>query len=235
MSAIYFNCRSGISGDMVVGALLDLGVDASYLTAELRKLDLSGYSINARKVYKKGVAATKFDVFAEPGQPQRCLPEIDSLIEESILDDKVKNLSQEIFRHLARSEASVHKTAIEKVQFHEVGAVDSIIDIVSAAILLEKTDVIEAYCSTISLGRGKTMTDHGVIGIPSPAVRHLLKGVPTTKTGISAELTTPTGAAIIKTIAVKYTDTLPDAGKKGYGAGTKDLAIPNVLEVVTTV
>ncbi len=231
MSAIYFNCRTGISGDMVVGALLDLGIDASYLAAELKKLALSDYSINARKVYKKGVAATKFDVYIEGDQPQRGLAEVNYLIEESALDYEVKSLSQEIFRHLARSEATAHKTAIENVRFHEVGAVDSIIDIVSAAILLKRLGIIDASCSTISLGRGKTMTEHGIIDIPSPAVRHLLKGIPTTKSGISAELTTPTGAAIIKTIAGKYTDTPPGTRKKGYGAGTKDLEIPNVLEV----
>ncbi len=230
MSTIYFNCHSGISGDMVVGFLLDLGIEVYYLKVELGKLSLSGYSINAKKVNKKGITATKFDAVTEESQPQRCLPEVYSIIEKSTLPKKVKTLSQEIFRHLALSEASAHNTSIEKVRFHEVGELDSIIDIVSAAILLNRLDISEAYCSTISLGRGKTMTDHGVMEIPAPAVRYLLRDVPTTETDITAELTTPTGAAIIKTIAEKYTDTQPETGKKGYGAGTKDLPIPNVLE-----
>ena len=230
MSSLYFNCRSGVSGDMVVGSLLDLGISAEYLSAELGKTGLEGYSIDAKGVSKSGVRATKFTVVQEAVQPSRHLPEIHRIIDESALPLAVKDLGKEIFWQLASAEATVHKTSPDKVHFHEVGALDSIIDIVSAAILLTELDVRYASCSTISLGGGRTRAVHGLIEIPSPAVRHLLKCMPTTRTGIKEELTTPTGAAIIKAIVNEYTDTIPDTDRKGYGAGTKDLEIPNVLE-----
>jgi uncharacterized protein (TIGR00299 family) protein len=230
MSVIYFNCKSGISGDMVVGSLLDLGIEIEYLACELSGMDLSGYSVSARKVDKRGVAATKFDVAVEPDQPQRNLPAIACIIEESPLAREVKDLSKRIFLNLARSEAIAHATSIEKVHFHEVGAVDAIIDIVSAAILLDRLKVTEVYCGTVSLGRGITRTEHGIMDIPTPVVRDLLKDAPTALTEISAELTTPTGAAILNACVKKYIETPPKKGKKGYGAGTLDLELPNVLQ-----
>lgn len=233
MSIIYFNCRSGISGDMVVGSLLDMGiVETEYLVRELSKMDLQGYSVSARKVDKLGVIATKFDVALEGIQSHRNLPDICSIIEESALARKVKDISQNIFLTLGRSEACAHNTSIEKVHFHEVGCVDSIVDIVSTAILLDRLNVVSAQCSTIALGCGETKTEHGLMEIPAPAVRHLLEYAPTVKTDIREELTTPTGAAIIRTIAKEYTDTPPETRKKGYGAGSKDLSIPNVLEAM---
>lgn len=233
MSVLYFNCGSGISGDMVVGSLLDLGiVETEYLVRELSKLPLLGYSVSARKVEKQGVPATKFDVAVDADQPRRNLAGIISIIEESSLSGKVKDLSQDIFMNLGRSEALAHQTCIEKVHFHEVGCVDSIIDIVSAAILFDKLSVGELHCGTVSLGRGNIMTEHGLMEIPAPAVRDLLKGAPTELTGITAELTTPTGAAILKTLVKKYIDKTPGKGKIGYGAGTLDLGIPNVLQAI---
>ena len=230
MSVLYFNCRSGISGDMVVGALLDLGIETEYLIRELSKMALSGYSVSARKVNKGGVTATKFDVALEPDQPQRNLADISLIIEDSSLARKVKDLSQDIFMNLGRSEALAHHTSIEKVHFHEVGCVDSIVDIVSAVILFNKLNVAEVYCGTVSLGRGITRTEHGIMDIPTPAVRDLLKDAPTSETGIFAELTTPTGAAILKTCVKKYIETPLEKGITGYGAGTLDLELPNVLQ-----
>ena len=178
-----------------------------------------------------GVAVTtKFVVALEPDQPQRNLADISLIIEESSLALKVKDLSQDIFMNLAKSEAIAHHTIIEKVHFHEVGAVDSIVDIVSAAILFNKLNVDEVYCGTVSLGRGITRTQHGMMSIPTPAVRDLLKDAPTSETGIFAELTTPTGAAILKTCVKKYMGTPPEKGKPGYGAGLLDLELPNVLQ-----
>jgi pyridinium-3,5-bisthiocarboxylic acid mononucleotide nickel chelatase len=232
MSIIYFNCRSGISGDMVVGSLLDLGIETEYLARELSKMDLSGYSINSRKVNKKGVEATKFNVELEPDQPQRNLADINLIIEESSLTRKIKDLSQRVFLNLARSEAFAHHTSIEKVHFHEVGCVDSIIDIVSTAILISRLNIAEVYCGTVSLGRGRTRTEHGILEIPTPAVRYLLKDAPTSLTEFSAELTTPTGAAILNTCVKKYTEALPEKGKTGYGAGSLNLELPNVLQTL---
>jgi len=232
MSVIYFNCRSGISGDMVVGSLLDLGTEIEYLARELSKMHLSGYSVFARKVNKMGVAATKFDVAVEGNQPQRNLSDISLIIEESSLARKVKDLSQDIFLNLGRSEALAHHTSIEKVHFHEVGCVDSIIDIVSAAILLNKLNVAEVYCGTVSLGRGSARTEHGILEIPTFVVRDLLKDAPTSLTEISAELTTPTGAAILNACVKKYIEKPPEKGRTGYGAGLLDLERPNVLSAL---
>jgi len=232
MNVLYFNCQSGISGDMVVGSLLDLGIETEYLVRELSKLPLCGYSVSARKVDKLGVPATKFDVALEPDQPRRNLQDIRFIIEKSGLAREVKRLSQDIFMNLAKSEALAHNTSIEKVHFHEVGCVDSIIDIISAAILLNKLSVDEIHCGTVSLGRGTIMTEHGMMEIPAPAVRNLLKDAPTDVTEIYAELTTPTGAAILRTCVKKYTNNPPETGKIGYGAGTLDLGIPNVLQAL---
>jgi uncharacterized protein (TIGR00299 family) protein len=232
MSTIYFNCASGISGDMVVGSLLDHGIETKYLEGELSKLGLCGYSIDSHKVNKKGVLATKFLVCVDPGQPRRNLADIRRMIENSSLETGVKRQADEIFLHLARSEASAHDTDIDAVHFHEVGAVDSIIDILSAAILLDALCISEAHCGTVSLGCGRVRTEHGILDIPAPAVRDLLKGAPTRRTDIYAELTTPTGAAILRACVKKYTDKTPETGKKGYGAGTLDLNMPNVLETI---
>jgi pyridinium-3,5-bisthiocarboxylic acid mononucleotide nickel chelatase len=215
---------------MVVGALLDLGIETEYLVSELSRLALPGYSVSARKVYKLGVPATKFDVAVKPGQSRRDLRDIRSIINESDLALRVKELSQDIFMNLARSEAIAHNTCIENVHFHEVGCVDSIVDIVSAAILLDKHQFKELHCGTVSLGRGSIMTEHGMMEIPAPAVRELLKDAPTEITDIMAELTTPTGAAILKTLVKKYGSEPPETGRTGYGAGTLDLGIPNVLQ-----
>lgn len=230
MTKAYFNCASGISGDMVVGSLLDLGVGIDYLESELSKMNLAGYCVSARRVEKRGVAATKFSVQISAPQPERNMGDILRLIETSNLPAGVKARSRDIFSHLAHSEAYAHKSSPEEVCFHEVGCVDSIVDIVAAAILLEKLGISEAECSTISLGNGTVMTKHGNMHIPTPAVRNLLKGAPTKSTGIYAELTTPTGAAILRAYVKKYTNKPPEAFKKGYGAGTLDLPIPNVLE-----
>jgi hypothetical protein len=229
MSILYFNCASGISGDMVVGSLLDLGIETDYLTGELAKLDLQGYCVSARRIDKRGITATKFSVDIYAPQPHRNMAGIRRLIDASDLGAGVKRTAKDIFYNLASSEASVHNTDIDKVHFHEVGALDSIIDIVSTAILLDKLQVSETQSSTIPLGRGTVKTEHGVMGIPVPAVKHLLKGAPTKRTCVYAELTTPTGAAILKTCVKKYVDVSPRTDKKGYGAGTLDLKRPNVL------
>jgi len=215
MSFLYFNCASGVSGDMVVGSLLDLGIsNIKHLSSELEKLSLDGYSINVYRMDKAGISATKFSVEVNNEQPARNHADIRMLIDGSTLEEKVKKTANTIFYNLASSEASAHKTTIEEVHFHEVGAVDSIIDIVSTAILLNRLRLSGIYCSTISLGTGKVRTEHGLMDVPVPAVRELLKEAPTKITGTPGELTTPTGAAIIKTCVKKYTDTTADITKK---------------------
>jgi uncharacterized protein (DUF111 family) len=164
-------------------------------------------------------------------QPTRHLPEILELIDKSSLETETKKLTTDIFTTLGEAEALAHNTRIEEVHFHEIGAIDSIIDIVSAGILLNKLEIRKAFCGTISLGNGTTETAHGLLPVPTPAVRYLLKDYPTKRTLIQTELTTPTGAAIIKTIA-EHSAKVPNSERRGFGAGTKDLDIPNVLEAI---
>lgn len=231
MNSLYFNCKTGLSGDMVVASLLDLGINPEYLSNELKKLPLRGYNISVKKINKNDVAATKFDVTVLEKQENRSLTEILNLIETSSLEDETKKLSSEIFTNLAQAEAEAHNTTKDAVHFHEIGAVDSIVDIVSASILLNKLGITDAYCGTIALGCGETKTLHGTIKVPTPAVKNLLREHDTIETNIQTELTTPTGAAIIKTIA-KTTHKTPYSEIRGYGAGTKNLPIPNVLETI---
>jgi uncharacterized protein (DUF111 family) len=177
-----------------------------------------------------GVDATKFDVLVKEEGKLRHLSDICDIIDESSLSGEVKDLGKRIFLCLGEAEAAAHNTPLSEVHFHEVGAVDAIIDVVSASILLTEIGAEKVSCSTISLGSGMVETSHGAFDVPAPAVRHLLKGVPTARTSISAELTTPTGAAIISAIATGFTDRVTDARKTGFGAGERDLQIPNVLE-----
>jgi hypothetical protein len=215
---------------MIVGSLLDLGGDWNHLVSELGKLNLSGFSVSSRKVLKRNIAATKFDVRIQGECLPRHMSDILGIIDGSRLSTEVKDLSKSIFLALGEAEAAAHDTSMEKVHFHEVGAVDAIVDIVSAAILLSEMGAEDVSCSTISLGCGTVETAHGLFDVPAPAVRHLLKGAPTAKTNILAELTTPTGAAIISTIATEFTDRMTEARKTGFGAGELDLQIANVLE-----
>jgi uncharacterized protein (TIGR00299 family) protein len=233
MKTLYFNCRMGIAGDMVAGALLDLCGESKFLVDELKKLELDNYKIEVKKVDKKGVKATKFDVIIGHEHSHRHLSDINEIIDHSKLSESVKELAKKIFLNLAEAEAKVHGTTTEEVHFHEVGAIDAIIDIVSAAILLDKIAIKDIYSSSISVGRGTVECEHGTMSVPVPAVKELLKDIPTVATRIEKELATPTGAAIIKTIAKGFVDNPKmKARRKGYGAGTRELDVPNVLEVV---
>ncbi len=233
MKALYFNCQSGISGDMVVGALLDLGIEKNELIEELNKLKIGGYKIKVKKIKKKGVRATRFIVKTFNQREERNLKDIYKIIDKSLLERKVKILSKKIFLNLAKAEAKVHKTTINKIHFHEVGAIDSIIDIVSGAILINRLNPKKIYASRLKVGKGKVKFCHGITTLPVPAVRELLKDVPATVLNINKELTTPTGAAIMRTIIDGFEDGIDmKAEKRGYGARKRDLKIPNVLEVI---
>ncbi len=229
MKALYFNCPSGISGNMVVGALLDLGMKKEFLLKELSKLGLKNYSIKIRKE-KNG---TTFIVNAGHEHEQRHLSDIYKIIDESKISFNAKELSRRIFFNLAKAEAKVHNCSIEKIHFHEVGAIDSIVDIVSGAILLDKISSEKIFCSRIRDGKGKTRCAHGVLELPVPAVRELLKDFPLEQIDINSELVTPTGAAILKTMVDDFIPIeLIKPKRKGFGNGTKKLPIRNVLEVI---
>jgi uncharacterized protein (TIGR00299 family) protein len=232
---LYIDCFSGISGDMMVGALLDLGLDFSLLEANLKKIDLEGYEIGCREVIKNSIKAKKFDVEITATQCKRDYRDIRKLISGSGLEKGVKNLSLDIFKAVAEAEAEVHKCRTSEVSFHEVGAVDSIIDIVSTAIGIKSSGAEYFYSSRIPLGKGFIKTAHGSLPVPSPATVEILKGLPVFGGDFSFEVTTPTGAAILRTIAKKF-GRVPSMTieKTGYGAGSREnKKIPNVLRILS--
>jgi hypothetical protein len=236
MKALYFDCFSGASGDMIVGALLDLGVDFEKLRAALESLDVSGYTIAAKKVKKKGVMATQFNVELDPNakQPHRHLRHVVEIIDRGNISDTVKDASKETFRRIAESEAKVHGTTIEKVHFHEVGAIDSIVDVVGAHFCLHELGCERIVSSPLHVGAGTVECAHGVMPVPAPATALLLQGVPCYGGEVQAELVTPTGAALLAQIASSF-GPMPamKVARIGYGSGTRDLADrANVLRVI---
>ena len=216
----YFDCFSGICGDMILGALLDLDLDVDYFKKELGKLDVSGYEIKVEKVEKSCITGTYVYIIVNDEQHHRSLTDINRLINTSKLDEDVKELSKKIFLRLAEAESKVHNVKVEDVHFHEVGAVDSIIDIVGAVIGLKKLHIESVYSSALPLGKGFTTCSHGVIPIPAPATVELLKDVPVYQTDVDHEMVTPTGAAVITTVASCFGEMpLMKIKKVGYGAG----------------
>lgn len=233
MKIAYFDCFSGISGDMVLGALLDVGLPLEALREKLEKLPLQNYEIKVEKVGKLGIGATKVSVQAEERGIVRTWTNIKNLLNESAIAPPIKEKSKEIFLKLAQAEAKIHQKSLDQIHFHEIGATDTIIDIVGAAIGLHQLGIEEVYSSPLATGMGLARTEHGAIPIPSPATLEILREAPIYSRGITAELTTPTGAAIIKTYAKSFGDMPPmRISSIGYGAGTRDLEIPNVLRLI---
>ena len=233
MKIAYFDAFAGISGDMVLGALLDVGVPLDHLREELAKLPLTNYEINAKEVERASIKATKVSVKAEEKGIIRTWPNVKSIIESSDLDGNIKEKAKEIFLKLAEAESKIHRKNIDKVHFHEVGAVDSIVDIVGAVIGMAYLKVEKVYASEIATGMGIIKTAHGPLPIPAPATLEILKDVPVYSGNISRELTTPTGAAIIKSYAQAFGPLPPvQVENVGYGAGTEELDIPNVLRII---
>lgn len=233
MNILYLDCQSGISGDMAVGALLDLGVPLELLRAELTKLGLSSdsYALSTHRTERQHVAALKFDVQVNDHHTHRHYAGIDAMIAGSALADPVKETSRRIFRRLAEAEAKVHGVAVEDVHFHEVGAVDSIIDIVGTAICLDYLGVEAVYAAALPLGSGFIETAHGRLPVPAPATAELLRGMPVHGGCGEGERVTPTGAAILAALATSP-GTRPDMIllRVGNGAGGKDFSdCPNIL------
>jgi hypothetical protein len=234
MKCSYFDCFSGISGDMTLGALLDAGVSAERLRAELQGLNLAGWELSAEKVWKNGMAATYAKVRAQDTATHRSLSTILSLIEKSALAAGVKNRASAIFQKLGEAEATVHDVPLGKIHFHEVGAVDAIIDIVGACIGFAALGIESFACSALNVGGGTAKMAHGVLSVPAPATARLLLGKPTYSNGIQKELVTPTGAAIVATLCSNFGPQPPmTVNAIGYGAGTADLeGQPNVLRLM---
>jgi pyridinium-3,5-bisthiocarboxylic acid mononucleotide nickel chelatase len=236
---LYIECLSGVSGDMIAGAFLDLcisGLDLDYLKKELKKINLSGYEIELKKEKRGAVYAGRLDVSVESGQPSRNYDDIKDLIEKSSLSSEVKKIGIEIFTEIAAAESIVHKKPAGKVHFHEVGAVDSIIDIMSAAIAVDFLSPDKIFCSKIPLGSGFADTMHGKIPVPAPATVEILKGLPVFGGDFDFEVTTPTGAAIVKVLSGSFI-AVPDMEitNTGSGTGTKQQdsghALPNILRL----
>ncbi len=231
----YFDCFSGVSGDMVLGALVDAGLPSAELQDAISALGVNGITLTAEKVKRHTFAATKVNVVtAEAGHPHRHLKDILGLIEGSRLDAPVKADAARVFTRLAEAEAAAHGTTPDRVHFHEVGALDAIADIVGAAFGLRRLELDEVVASPINTGSGTVDGAHGRMPVPAPGTARLLIGVPSYSTGIQAELATPTGAAILATLARRFGPLpLMDVRAIGYGAGTRDLAEqPNVLRLL---
>lgn len=279
---LYFDCFSGISGDMTIGALLDLGIDQQRFLAELSKIQLDEYEVEIKKGLKKGISGTDFTVHLHAHEHNhdeehqhdhvqehkhdhshdhqhnhshgnehthehhhtekphdhdhtRNLSDIYKIIDNSELSEYVKSASKKIFLIVAEAEAKIHAKTIDEVHFHEVGAVDSIVDIIGAAICVEMLQIDEIQCSEINLGSGFVHCEHGVFPVPAPATLEILTGVPVYSKNAKKELTTPTGAAILKALCSEF-GSLPEfvIEKIGYGLGKRDMETPNVLRVIVS-
>lgn len=257
MRLLYLDCFSGISGDMMVGALIDAGVSPEYIEQELKKLPVEGYELKWSRVVKQGISATKFDVIIKDEDhdhdhdhnhhhhshesgvshshgPHSHYADIIKMIEESTLEEKVKERAKQIFAPIAVSEAKIHNIPLGSVHFHEVGAIDSIVDIVAAAIAIEQLEVDKIVSSPVPLGSGHIHCAHGVYPVPAPATLDMLVNIPIAQSSLKYELTTPTGAGIIAS-QVQAFGALPSmtVSAIGYGAGTRNVpGRPNVLRVV---
>ncbi|MBI5043623.1 MAG: nickel pincer cofactor biosynthesis protein LarC [Nitrospirae bacterium] len=233
MRTAYFDCFSGISGDMTLGALIDAGLSIKELKSHLSKLPIDNYNLFAKKVKKNGISATKVDVIVKGRQKERRLSDIKKIISNSKLDRSIKNNAISVFERLAKAEAKVHKTSINNVHFHEVGAIDAIVDITGAVIGLKILGIENIIASAINTGSGYIKSAHGMLPVPGPATAELLKGIPVYFTDTKMELTTPTGAAIISTLSKDFGQ-MPKMDIKaiGYGAGTFNSPdMPNVLRI----
>lgn len=236
MKVAYFDCFAGASGDMILGSLVDAGLEVERLKEELGKLHLTHYDLGARKVAKKRMAGTQAVVTVDEdyhSHHHHHLQHIKEIIEKSDLERPTKQKGLEIFTRLAEVEAKVHRTTIERVHFHEVGAMDAIIDVMGSVAGFAALGIEKIYCSPLHVGTGTVKCAHGTLPVPAPATIELIRGRPIYSTGVKGELLTPTGAAILTTLSSGF-GPMPAmiVERIGYGAGTSELAIPNLLRVV---
>ncbi len=224
----YIDIISGISGDMLLGALIDAGYSIDKLRKELDKLGIE-YEIKAKKEKDGPISATSVYIHSEERKIRR-LKDIIKIIDDSQLEEDIKEKSKEIFKKIAGAEAKIHGIDIEKVIFHEIGAVDTIIDVVGSLIALKELGIKKVYSSPVLLGRGKIKSEHGILPVPAPATIELLKSKPVIFTTTPTEITTPTGAALLSLAEFSYPEM--EIKKVGYGKGKKKLDFPNILRIV---
>jgi pyridinium-3,5-bisthiocarboxylic acid mononucleotide nickel chelatase len=235
---LYLDCFSGISGDMTLGALVDAGADRSYIEEELKKIKIEPFALEWKRVNKRGISALKLDVLLDPHTPpkhHRHYSEIVDIITRAGFSERTVKLSLAIFEKIAISEAKIHDIPVERVHFHEVGAIDSIVDVIGAALAIDSLGIEKIYSSPVPLGSGTVHCDHGIYPVPAPATLEMMRGLPIVPTSYSLEMTTPTGAGIISGLVDEFARGLPPmiVDSIGYGAGTRDLPNqPNVLRVV---
>lgn len=232
MKMLYLECQAGAAGDMLLAALLDCGLSAGVLQEKLALLPLKGYTLRVNPARKKGLHALRVRVEPRQEQPFRHLPAIREIIEKSGLSNRVKEKSLAAFQILARAEAKIHGVPLEKVHFHEVGAVDAIVDIVGCMIAVEMLGVRKVWASPLPLGRGRVKTSHGLIPLPAPATMEIIRQhrIPCYGLPFQGETVTPTGAAILSSICTHFAPLPPMTIQNiGYGAGRKDFSFPNIL------
>ena len=230
----YFDCFSGISGDMTLGAFFDLGVPVEWLQDRLETIPLTGFEVLAETVSRNGIQAKSVEVRVKDDTTSRHYEDIKSIIEKSPLPPEVKQRSLDIFERIADAEALIHGCPREKVHFHEVGGIDALVDIVGTALCVDYLEIDSVIASPIPVGRGFVTCQHGILPVPAPATLGILKGVPIYGTKIPHEIVTPTGAAIIATLAESFEE-MPDMviDKIGYGAGKRELeSQPNLLRII---
>ena len=231
---LYFDIVNGISGDVTIATLLDLGISKEVFLEEINKLNLGDeFNINIQEENENGIVGTKVEVITKEVNAHRHLSDIYEIIDKSSLNEYVKENAKKIFMVIAEAEAKVHGTTIDKIHFHEVGAIDSIVDVVSACILVDLLCVDKIYATTVPVGSGFVKCDHGIMPVPAPATIEILKDVPIKLNTVKGECTTPTGAAIIKTLCDDFVDVLELEVKQiGYGIGHKKFEIPNILRTI---
>lgn len=231
---LYLDLVNGISGDMTISSLLDLGVPKEIFLEEINKLNIKEeFEIKITPKNESGILGTNVDVITKENNSHRNLVDIFEIIDSSYLSDNVKEMAKKVFLVIGEAEAKVHGTTIDKIHFHEVGAIDSIVDIVGSCILIDLLCIDKIYASTVPLGSGFVKCDHGVMPVPAPATLEILKGVPVKLNNVKGECTTPTGAGIIKALCNEFVDDIEfEVDKVGYGIGYKKFEVPNMLRSI---
>ncbi len=234
MKIAYFDCFSGASGDMILGSMIDAGLSSGALGEELKKLRLRNVSLRVKRVLKGGISATQ--VFVEGKDEKRHsrnLQEIFQIIDRGRLEPEVKERSKEVFRRIASVEAKIHRRPMEEIHFHEIGGLDSVVDIVGAVWGMRQLEIDKLYVSRVNVGAGFVRCEHGLLPVPAPATLSLMKGKPIYSSGVEVELLTPTGAALLTSLGSEF-GKMPGmrVERIGYGAGKSDLPHPNLLRLI---
>ena len=234
MKIAYFDCFSGASGDMILGSLIDAGLSPKRLREELKKLRIPTVHLRAKKVLKGGISATQVIVEGKSEKrSHRNLKEILRIVERSGVEAEVKEKSKEIFKRIASVEAKIHQTPMEEVHFHELGGLDSIVDIVGSVWGIRQLGIEKIYVSKVNVGSGFVKCEHGILPVPAPATLFLMEGKPIYSSGVERELLTPTGAAILTTLSSEFGSMpLMNVDRVGYGAGRDNLSHPNLLRLI---